>query len=141
MKRIFLDANIIIDYLDRNSRDHITAVNCIGIIRKHFGKPVISPITFVIVNFVMGKFAKNRQWHKKQMELIFSGFDMTPLQPIQIRNIFSSHFSDLEDVLQYQCAHVAKAKIIITKDLNDFFDSKIPVIHPQDFVERYYTKN
>lgn len=137
MKKIFLDANIVIDYLDSSSKDHADAVNCLRIIRQHFGKSVVSPITFIIVNFMFGKFARSKSWHKRQMELVFSGFEITALQPSYIKNIFLSHFTDLEDALQYQCALAVKAKIIITKDLGDFFDAKIPVIHPHDFVSRY----
>ncbi len=62
MKKIFLDANIIIDFLDASSKDHAIAVNCFRIIRKHFGKPLVSPVTFIITNFLLGKFIKNKQW-------------------------------------------------------------------------------
>lgn len=137
MKKIFLDANVIIDLLDNSSRDHAVAVDCLRIIRKHFGKPVVSPITFIITNFLLGKFVKNKAWHKKQMQLVFEAFEMTPLQPSFITKVFTTHFTDLEDGLQHQCAMHARARIILTKDINDFFDSKIPVIHPQDFVSRY----
>ena len=137
MKRIFLDANILIDMLDADARDHNLAVECVRIIRKHFDKPLVSPITFIIVNHILGKFAKDKQWHKQQMKLTFSALGITPLHPSFIANLFETHFTDLEDGLQYQCAKHAKASIILTKDLGDFFDSKIPVVHPQDFVSRY----
>jgi hypothetical protein len=71
------------------------------------------------------------------MQLIFSAFDITPLHSSFIENIFKTRFTDLEDGLQYQCAIHAKAHIILTKDISDFFDSKIPAVHPQDFVRRY----
>lgn len=137
MNKIFLDANIVIDYLDKSSSDHDATVTCIRIIRRHFNKPVVSPVTFVITNFLLGKFVKNKDWHKKQMQLTFSEFEITPIEPSFITAIFKTHFTDLEDGLQYQCALNAKANIIITKDLSDFFDSKIPVVHPHDFVSRY----
>ena len=137
MSKIFLDANIIIDYLDKSSKDHAYAVECISIIRKHFNKPVVSPVTFIIANFILEKFAKNKDWHKKQMQLTFSAFEITAIEPSFINAIFKTHFTDLEDGLQYQCALHAKANIIITKDLSDFFDSKIPVVHLHDFVARY----
>jgi predicted nucleic acid-binding protein len=137
MKKIFLDANIIIDYLDSSSRDHHTAVDCMSIIRKHFGKPIVSPITFIITDFLLGKFAKNKEWHKKQMQLTFSAFEITELKSSFIADIFKTHFTDLEDGLQYQCALDAKSFVIITKDISDYFDSKIPVVHPIDFVVRY----
>jgi predicted nucleic acid-binding protein len=137
MKKIFLDANILIDYLDGSSAGNGNAISCFRIIRRHFGKPVVSPVTFIIVNYMLGKYAKNKTWHKKQMELVFNELEVTGLQPISFKKIFSTHFTDLEDALQHQCALTAKAAIIITKDIHDFFDSKIPVIHPHDFVSRY----
>lgn len=137
MKKIFLDANIVIDLLDASSKDHATAVECLHIIRQHFGKPVVSPVTFLIANYLLGKFVKNRQWHKKQMQLVFSAFEMTPVQPSFIDRAFQTHFTDLEDSIQHQCALHAKARAILTKDIKDYFDSKIPVVHPADFVNRY----
>lgn len=53
MKKIFVDANVAIDYMDASSKDHFTAVNCLRIIRKHFGKPIVSPATFIIANFIL----------------------------------------------------------------------------------------
>ena len=137
MKKIFLDANIIIDLLDSASKDHAVAVSSLQIIRQHFGKPAVSPATFLIVNYLLGKFVKNKQWHKKQMQLTFSAFEMTPIQPSFIEKAFQGHFTDLEDSLQYQCALYAKARVILTKDIKDYFESKIPVVHPDDFVNRY----
>lgn len=136
MKKIFIDANIVIDFLDASSKDHATAVNCLRIIRKHFGKPIVSPIAFIITNFMLGKFVKNKQWHKKQMELFFSGTEMTGIKP-DCKALFSTHFTDLEDGLQYQCALSAKAHVILTKDIDDYFASTIPAVHPHDFVNRY----
>ena len=137
MKKIFLDANVVIDYLDSSSKDHFVAKDCLQIIRKHFDKPIVSPITFVITDFILGKFIKNKAWHKKQMQLTFSEFEFTVIKPSFITSLFETHFSDLEDGLQYQCALAAKSAVILTKDTGDFFDSKIPAIHPHDFVSRY----
>lgn len=128
MKRIFVDANVVIDYMDASSKDHVAAVS---------GKPIISPATFIIADFILGKFVKNKTWHKKQMQLTFSEFEITPIKPAFVNSIFQTHFTDLEDALQYQCAFHAKSTIILTKDIADFFDSKIPVIHFHDFVARY----
>ena len=123
--------------MDASSKDHSVAVHCLRIIRKHFGKPVVSPPTFIIANFILSKFVKNKSWHKRQMQLTFSEFEMTSVKPLFIQAIFETHFVDLEDALQYQCALSAKAAIILTKDISDFFDSEIPVVHPNDFVTRY----
>jgi predicted nucleic acid-binding protein len=137
VRKIFVDANLVIDLFDSASKDHKMAESCFQIIRRHFGRPVVSPITFVITNFLLGKFVKNKQWHYKQMQLGFSEMDITALHPAFIDAIFKTNFTDLEDELQYQCALHARVALIITKDIHDYFDSKIPVVHPHDFVIRY----
>lgn len=137
-KTIFIDANIVIDYMDASAKDHAASVQSIRIIRRHFGKPAVSPATFIIANFILSKFVKNKEWHKKQMQLTFSEFQITPIEPSFINALFKTHFIDLEDALQYQCALKAKADVILTKDLADYFDSKIPVVHPNDFVAHYH---
>jgi len=71
------------------------------------------------------------------MQSTFSAFEISAIQPSFISKAFETHFTDLEDALQYQCAMHAKARIILAKDTKDYFDSKIPVIHPQDFANRY----
>lgn len=78
-------------------KDCATAVECIRIIRRHFGKPVVSPITFIITNFLLGKFVRDPLWHRKQMQLVFSEFEMTPVLPRFIEDIFNTHFVDIED--------------------------------------------
>jgi predicted nucleic acid-binding protein len=87
--------------------------------------------------FILGQFIKNKQWHKKQMKLPFSAFEIIPVQPSFIAETFKTRFTDLEDGLLYQCALHAKARVIITKDIGDFFDSKLPIVHPYDFINRY----
>jgi hypothetical protein len=86
---------------------------------------------------VLNKFIKDKARHKKQMQLTFSEFEITFIKPLFIDAIFETHFTDLEDALQYQCALNAKSSIILTKNLTDFFASRIPVVHPHDFVARY----
>ena len=104
MRKIFVDANVVIDYMHTSSKDHSTAVSCMRIIRKHFGKPISSPVTFIIANFILGKLIKNKAWHKKQMQPTCSGFEITPIKASFITSIFETHFTDLEDAVQYQCA-------------------------------------
>ena len=140
MKKVFLDANIVIDYMDADARDHAIAVECISIIRNVGIKPFISPITFIIANYIFGKITKNKTWLKKQLHLTFSEFEFTSIHADFLDTIMKTHFTDLEDALQNECAMQVNAHAIITKDLSDFFDSKIPVVHPMDFVSRYYNQ-
>lgn len=137
MKKIFLDANVVIDYLNIESKDHPVAKLCLQVIRTYYGKPIVSPFTVLIANFLAGKFIKDKKQHRLQMQTVFSAFEITPVKLSAISDAFESSFLDLEDGLQYQCALSAKANVIVTKDVHDYVSSKIPVVHPHDFVNRY----
>lgn len=138
MKKIFLDANVVIDYINQDSKDHLIAKACIKIVRDYYGKPVVSPFTFLITNHLAGKYAKDKRWHRLQMQTLFGGFEMTSFRSTDVRIVFDGEFLDLEDGLQHACAVLAKAALIVTKDVHDFYASEIPVVHPQDFVQRYH---
>ena len=134
---VFLDANVVVDFMDASAKDHQSAYETIRIVRAYFGKPLVSPFTFVIANYLFGKQVKNKEQHRQKMQFVFSEFLFTPVAASFSEAIFKSRFIDLEDAAQYGCANEAKAKLIVTKDVHDYFPSSIPVIHPQDFVHRY----
>ena len=45
-------------------------------------------------------------------------------------------FGDMEDCLQTECAKSAGADYIITRNMDDFTDSPIPAILPEDFLKK-----
>ena len=45
MKKIFLDANVVIDYLNVESKNHPAAKLCMQVVRAYFGKPVVLAFT------------------------------------------------------------------------------------------------
>ena len=49
----------------------------------------------------------------------------------------NSLFSDVEDCLQAECAKIANADYIITRNANDFANSRIKAISPTEFLEIY----
>ncbi len=137
MRKIFLDANVVIDYLNVESKDHSAAKTCMKIIRDHYGKPVVSPFTFLITNHLAGKYAKDKKWHRLQMQTLFGGFEITSFRSADIQRIFEGKFVDLEDGLQHECAVSANTAVIVTKNVHDFFASTIPAVHPLDFIQRF----
>ncbi len=46
-------------------------------------------------------------------------------------------FSDFEDCLQEECAFAISADYIVTRNTKDFASSRVPVILPDKFLEKY----
>lgn len=52
-----------------------------------------------------------------------------------LKAIFMKNFSDFEDCLQDRCAKEVNAEYIITRNVEDFNNSEIPAILPEDFLK------
>ena len=134
-KNIFVDANVVIDYL--LARKHHTknarlffeqAQNFSAILH-------VCSYSFAIAYHYMRK-EKNIPHHfalgalKKMSHNVKS----LPVNETIIKQAMSSEFRDFEDAIQYFCAlQVPKCEAIITRNPNDFALSNVFVSSPQKF--------
>jgi predicted nucleic acid-binding protein len=138
MKKIFLDANVIIDLLDKTSIHHNEAKEILKIIRKFYGKPYISPTTFAIAYYIFGKFFNQKKGLNKIIREIFSNFHYTNENHQMMQKVLTSDFSDYEDALQYYSAKDLSIDLIVTRNIHDYYLSDIPVLFPSEFIDMYY---
>jgi predicted nucleic acid-binding protein len=120
MKRVFLDANVVVDFIDASSRFHTSTVEMIKILRKKEIELFISPTTFVIVNHLLYKFLKNRALANQKLISLSDFFKYANTDQLVMDKVVSSGFNDLEDALQYFSAKSVNANFIITHNNKDF---------------------
>lgn len=72
------------------------------------------------------------------MVKLFEVFEFSREDDQIMRQVFSSKFIDLEDALQYFSASDSDVDVILTRNEHDFFPSTVPIMHPVEFVNRYY---
>lgn len=138
MKKIFLDANVIIDLLDKSSAYHSEAKEALKIIRKFYKTAYISPTTFAIAYYIFGKgFNKKNRLNKIAREF-FIAFNYTTENEKIMKSTLSSDFYDFEDALQYYSAKNLSVDLIITRNVHDYYLSEIPVLFPSEFIDYYY---
>ena len=138
MKKIFLDANVIIDFLNKSSLHHQLAKETITIVRQYYGKPFISATTFAIAYYMFGKTLSKKNLLNEIIKGIFSEFQITIEDLSIMQNVLSCKFADLEDALQYYSAISSHIDLIITRNVQDYHLSKIPVLLPAEFIDFYY---
>jgi len=54
---------------------------------------------------------------------------------ILIDALNNNDFTDLEDNIQIECAKIINAHYIVTRNIDDFPNSPIPAILPEDFLK------
>ena len=136
-KKIFFDANIIIDLIYADNKLNKQIVFLFDRIRKNKEHLYCSPTTFAITYYFLSKTIKNNQLLHEKTKRFFSDFIFTREDEVIMRKVKKSDFRDLEDALQYYSAEDSAVDIIITKNFFDFKPSSIPVYHPLQYISRF----
>lgn len=133
MKRIFLDTNILIDYIDnRAGADDAEQIFACG-----FSGEVLlyaSSLTFANMAYIIkGRTQEEKYDALRQMAGIV---EILPLGKQEVVSAISQPVKDFEDMLQYQCAKAAGCNYIVTNDRRHYEFSDIPHFSSATFVEQ-----
>ena len=136
-KKIFLDANVIIDLINADN-DLNRPVS--WLFNRMINKKetlFCSPTTFAITYYFIGKKIKNKKVLNDKVTRLFDAFKFTREDNVIMEKVKQSSFADLEDALQYFSAVDSGAELIITKNHFDFLKSAIPVYHPLQYISEF----
>ena len=132
MKRIFLDTNVIIDFLADRKPFSLAAARIFnyGVLGKI--KLYISAVSYNNIYYILRQSFSNTETIKLLDELseIAETADVTKAI---IKNSLKSALTDFEDAIQYNCAlSIHKIDFIVTRNTKDFKKSTLPVMNPEE---------
>ena len=135
MRQIFIDTNVIIDFLADRSPFSEHAAILFQLAKEKKIKIFISAISFNNTYYILRKVTS----HKRALNLISEIEDFVGIQETNrkiIRKAIKSKFNDFEDAIQYYSAiELGAIDIITTRDLKDFKRSELPVLSPETTVK------
>ena len=135
MRQIFIDTNVIIDFLADRSPFSEHAAILFQLAKEKKIKIFISAISINNTYYILRKVTS----HKKALNLISDIEDIVGIQETNrkiIRKAIKSNFNDFEDAIQYYSAiELGAIDIITTRDLKDFKKSELPVLSPETTVK------
>ena len=135
---IFVDANIMIDYL--LPRKFHTS-NAISIFERATQFSAVLHVCSFSLNIAYHYMRTENVPHKIAMvklEKMFQKVNILPVNNVVIQQALKSGFTDFEDAVQYFCAlQVPECEAIITRNPNDFALSSVFVTTPQEFSSKY----
>ena len=70
------------------------------------------------------------------IEQLFMIFHIADLKSSDIRKAANIKTSDYEDAIQMVCAQRMKVDFIVTRNIKDFIESKVPAMKPDELLER-----
>ncbi|MFK7899637.1 MAG: type II toxin-antitoxin system VapC family toxin [Cyclobacteriaceae bacterium] len=132
-KRIFIDTNVMLDFLGEREPfyDPIAKIATLG--EKGSVNLVVSPISFATVNYFLSKFENSKTAREKLRKFKIIS-EICSLDEHTIEKGLNSSFKDFEDALQYFSATESDCELIITRNGKDFKKSLLPVMTPDEFL-------
>lgn len=134
MKKIFIDNDILLDFFLAKEEFIEETEELFDLIENKSLKAYISMTSFTNFYYIISKH-KSKKSAKNFLKLLLKFVTTVDTKAeFAEKSLNDSHFKDLEDSLQHLSALLAKADLIITRNLKDYTHSKIPVMTAKDFL-------
>ena len=137
MKRVFLDANVVIDALlevDGRMDDalRILSLADMGIIEAY-----CSSLSLATACYFMEKAKMSHSVIVSKLNIFCGYCAPTRVDSSVVRQALDSEFTDFEDALQYYSALTENADIILTRNGKDFTHSKLPIMTAEAYLASF----
>jgi predicted nucleic acid-binding protein len=134
MSKLLIDTNLVLDLLSKREPFYDSVAKIFSLADKNKLKLSISSLTFANTDCVLSRLksaTKSREILRRFRVLVQV---LSLDDKIIDLALNDSNFKDYENGLQYYSAIENGQNIIITRDLKDFKESKIPVMTPEEYL-------
>ena len=134
MDKIFLDANVVVDFLCERGEFYLPAAR---IVVKAYRKEIelcCSAMTLATASYLMARGKIGTKEVFRKLADFCSICTPTPVDAVVVGEALHSSFTDFEDAMQYFSAKHYGAAAIITRNKKDFAASELPCYSPVEFI-------
>ena len=133
MKKIFLDTNIILDFLGEREGFYEASAKIMTLADKKKIQVYTSPSSISNVFYVLTRYENSKIALEKirKFKLLCS---MSMMDDEVVEKAINSDFKDFEDAMQYFSALASNCNIIITRNEKDFKNAMIPVMNAESYL-------
>lgn len=135
--KVFIDTNILIDFIARRDGFFQFAANIINLGVKGEIKLCATPLSYATCVFIAKK-VLGYDGVIKAMQIIDHYIDVVTMDSIQCHNALYSNMPDYEDMLQFEAAYAAGCDVIITRNKRHFPLDALQVLEPGEFFGYYW---
>lgn len=134
MQRIYLDTNIVLDFLGERQPFYEASAKVLTLADRKKIKIFVSPITISTAYYVLAKFESNKVALDKirKFKLLC---EVSVMDSEVIDKAIISDFKDFEDALQYFSALSTNCDLILTRNEKDFKSALIPILNCESYLQ------
>ena len=128
---MLFDTNIILDVLQNRQPHAQAATQLFARVERKQIKGYVCATTITTIFYLASK-AIGADTAKKQIKLILELFDVAQVDKSVLLAAIQADFGDFEDAVLYKAAQYANIDCIVTRNIKDFKQSKLPVYLPAE---------
>jgi len=133
MQKIFLDTNIVIDFLGERENFYQASAKVMTLADKKKIKILTSPTSIANTYYVLAKY-ENAQIAIEKIRKFKVLCSISKMDDEVIEKSINSDFKDFEDAMQYFSALASNCDLIVTRNEKDFKNSLIPVMNADSYL-------
>ncbi len=134
MENVFIDTDVIVDFLTDRKPFSLESAKIFSLIDQKKIKGCVSSLSFSNLYYVLRKFGS----HKKVINSLQDLSELVDILKVDsniVKSALTSDFKDFGDSIQYFAAQKQKkVDCIITRNIKDYRDSSLPVMTPETFL-------
>jgi predicted nucleic acid-binding protein len=134
MRHIFIDTNVVIDFLANRQPFSMEAARLFNVAVDGKARIYISAVSYNNIYYILRQSLTN----KATIKLLDELSEITEIVDVTkaiIRQSLKTDFNDYEDAIQYYCAlSLSQIDFIVTRNTRDFKKSTLPVMNPSEAV-------
>lgn len=133
MNNLFIDTNVLLDVLDHREPFYKDSAAIWSLAEKGKVRGYISAISFNNIYYILRK-QQNHTVIRKTLCLLRDIFNIVTLDQRILNQAMDSNFKDFEDAIQYFSASRVSAECIVSRNLNHYKTSEIPILTPSEYL-------
>jgi len=137
-EKLFLDTNVVFDLLGEREPFYESAAKIATLADIGKVQIYVSALTYATAFYLLARF-ENKEVVKDKIRKFKVIAETSDLTDKIVDKGLVSKFSDFEDALQYYSALKVDCSIIITRKGKDFKESDIPVLTPDEYLNKLMT--
>ena len=134
MEKVFVDANIVLDLLEKRDGFYKEAQELFTLADKKKAELFVSALTIANVHYLL--FKHLRMEARKAVSKFKVLVEVLPVTDKILELSLASNFYDFEDAIQYYTAIEYGMDVIISRNKKDFKNIDLPVLTAGEFLKR-----
>lgn len=134
MKKIFLDTNIVLDFLGERENFYEPAAKVLTLADQKIITVFTSPTCVSNAYYILAKYENSKSALEKIRKFKVL-CNISVMNDEVVERAINSDFKDFEEGMQYYSAIAENCDIIITRNEKDFKSSMIPVMNAESFLQ------